>query len=109
MLCCCCFFFFQAEDGIRDSSVTGVQTCALPISVITTEDTPARPLSFGNAWARSWPDRSPKGSFAETAYSRIGRLLVENGCTVDGSACGGAHRRTLDPRPSAFDPPPLQP
>ena len=27
------FFFFQAEDGIRDSPVTGVQTCALPISV----------------------------------------------------------------------------
>src|SRR5438093_13134832 len=36
-LCCFCFlfffffFFFQAEDGIRDWSVTGVQTCALPI------------------------------------------------------------------------------
>src|SRR5260370_22063980 len=28
---CESFFFFQAEDGIRDSSVTGVQTCALPI------------------------------------------------------------------------------
>src|SRR5258708_18507962 len=27
-----CFFFFQAEDGIRDDLVTGVQTCALPIS-----------------------------------------------------------------------------
>ena len=27
-----CFFFFQAEDGIRDRDVTGVQTCALPIS-----------------------------------------------------------------------------
>ena len=27
-----CFFFFQAEDGIRDRLVTGVQTCALPIS-----------------------------------------------------------------------------
>src|SRR2546421_6519943 len=27
-----CFFFFQAEDGIRDLIVTGVQTCALPIS-----------------------------------------------------------------------------
>src|SRR6266542_6785903 len=26
------FFFFQAEDGIRDATVTGVQTCALPIS-----------------------------------------------------------------------------
>src|SRR5262249_57717839 len=29
------FFFFQAEDGIRDWSVTGVQTCALPISYLT--------------------------------------------------------------------------
>src|SRR5260221_10673156 len=28
------FFFFQAEDGIRDHCVTGVQTCALPISMI---------------------------------------------------------------------------
>src|SRR5256886_9229257 len=39
ILACCrsfsvtlhCFFFFQAEDGIRDLTVTGVQTCALPI------------------------------------------------------------------------------
>src|SRR5256884_4982797 len=30
--CIVCFFFFQAEDGIRDVAVTGVQTCALPIS-----------------------------------------------------------------------------
>src|SRR5205823_10380174 len=29
---CFDFFFFQAEDGIRDKLVTGVQTCALPIS-----------------------------------------------------------------------------
>src|SRR5438876_10174623 len=29
-----CFFFFQAEDGIRDGRVTGVQTCALPISQV---------------------------------------------------------------------------
>src|SRR3712207_8415446 len=28
------FYFFQAEDGIRDIGVTGVQTCALPISSI---------------------------------------------------------------------------
>src|SRR5699024_11486205 len=32
--CCQRFFFFQAEDGIRDRNVTGVQTCALPISEI---------------------------------------------------------------------------
>src|SRR4051794_41434575 len=30
------FFFFQAEDGIRDGRVTGVQTCALPISQLLT-------------------------------------------------------------------------
>ena len=31
LLCYFFFFFFQAEDGIRDYKVTGVQTCALPI------------------------------------------------------------------------------
>src|SRR2546430_12145047 len=30
----CIFFFFQAEDGIRDLTVTGVQTCALPICIV---------------------------------------------------------------------------
>src|SRR2546422_4177710 len=41
------FFFFQAEDGIRDVAVTGVQTCALPISytrhrpIALTESPPA--------------------------------------------------------------------
>src|SRR2546429_4362319 len=35
-------FFFQAEDGIRDVAVTGVQTCALPIS---------QPLGFAGAGA----------------------------------------------------------
>src|SRR2546429_2654884 len=34
-LCWTFLFFFQAEDGIRDVAVTGVQTCALPISVAT--------------------------------------------------------------------------
>src|SRR5438270_2297328 len=39
----CCFFvffFFQAEDGIRDLTVTGVQTCALPIWSTTRTDPP---------------------------------------------------------------------
>src|SRR5262249_58028228 len=34
-------FLFQAEDGIRDWSVTGVQTCALPIWLTTFTDAPA--------------------------------------------------------------------
>src|SRR3989449_1299380 len=38
----CFFFFFQAEDGIRDVAVTGVQTCALPISHAIVADIAAR-------------------------------------------------------------------
>src|SRR5436189_5104160 len=43
-------FFFQAEDGIRDTSVTGVQTCALPIYTSAVEvDTPPTPIV--DTWA----------------------------------------------------------
>src|SRR3989475_9872356 len=40
---CVFFFFFQAEDGIRDLTVTGVQTCALPISTKTKDITGGLP------------------------------------------------------------------
>src|SRR5207245_8768746 len=40
------FFFFQAEDGIRDATVTGVQTCALPISAAQ-RGPPARATYLG--------------------------------------------------------------
>src|SRR5256885_10405597 len=39
LVCVLMFFFFQAEDGIRDYKVTGVQTCALPISMLVTAQT----------------------------------------------------------------------
>src|SRR5260370_32166861 len=77
------FFFFQAEDGIRDSSVTGVQTCALPISAHSSSAFPERPhLKQWKVWAwvltlkqravpivepckgqapRCWPARSERG------------------------------------------------
>src|SRR5256886_9225649 len=35
---CSCLFFFQAEDGIRDLTVTGVQTCALPIWLLAARE-----------------------------------------------------------------------
>src|SRR2546425_1280182 len=41
------FFFFQAEDGIRDKLVTGVQTCALPISKL--KDPKEGLAQFGDA------------------------------------------------------------
>src|SRR5207244_10589671 len=46
------FFFFQAEDGIRDDLVTGVQTCALPISA----------TGQGLKWGRAI-GASPRGPF----------------------------------------------
>src|SRR5260221_10774578 len=45
-----CFFFFQAEDGIRDHCVTGVQTCALPISSCRTRGLPWLPRT---TWLQS--------------------------------------------------------
>src|SRR5256886_8925128 len=42
------FFFFQAEDGIRDLTVTGVQTCALPIS-----EEPLQPVPLGDVHVAS--------------------------------------------------------
>src|SRR5216684_7972261 len=53
------FFFFQAEDGIRDVAVTGVQTCALPISA-------------------SWSSAASGPRWANTSGSAVRRLA----CTV---------------------------
>src|SRR5256885_14745697 len=39
-------FFFQAEDGIRDYKVTGVQTCALPISPLMRGTTPGKTVFY---------------------------------------------------------------
>src|SRR5699024_12104585 len=47
------FFFFQAEDGIRDRNVTGVQTCALPIS---TSDSSRREFSPRDESDVGWTD-----------------------------------------------------
>src|SRR5260370_30150274 len=70
-----CFFFFQAEDGIRDSSVTGVQTCALPISDILSAD-PGRRTQL-------LEDAGLAGDLAQSAFLgevdiRLGRLLWED-------------------------------
>src|SRR3712207_6988358 len=63
-------FFFQAEDGIRDIGVTGVQTCALPISA-------HRPCR-GGAPARLLPaeDRTEHGSPAGPCTGPCGRRSV---------------------------------
>src|SRR6476620_9267935 len=72
------FFFFQAEDGIRDIGVTGVQTCALPISLAQDAiiDTHAASVTtFLSACIlpqRRFTDE-PAMSFLRTDGRRIGR------------------------------------
>src|SRR2546428_3132318 len=48
--------FFQAEDGIRDLIVTGVQTCALPISMndSTSDGRPSARVLSGSVWFATW-------------------------------------------------------
>src|SRR5207248_5199965 len=61
----CCFwwiflvflFFFQAEDGIRDRTVTGVQTCALPIS---RPSSPRRRSTSRFSSCSRWPCSTPR-------------------------------------------------
>src|SRR5690625_5374318 len=53
MLILLVYFFFQAEDGIRDGHVTGVQTCALPIS--------AGSVGIANNQTGIYPIESPGG------------------------------------------------
>src|SRR6267378_6094555 len=60
------FFFFQAEDGIRDLYVTGVQTCALPISGRRPRTSCARQASRGRA---GQPPR-PHGRFGRAPTRR---------------------------------------
>src|SRR5256885_4352447 len=55
-LCIVGFFFFQAEDGIRDYKVTGVQTCALPICMLA---------AF--LWVPHWPVMAKMGISAVAA------------------------------------------
>src|SRR5690606_41010911 len=72
------FFFFQAEDGIRDFHVTGVQTCALPIFTYTVPSGPNQACAAGPAsQPASAPSTKPastrcqKGMASQAETSRI--------------------------------------
>src|SRR5256886_9623773 len=76
LLCSIFFFFFQAEDGIRDLTVTGVQTCALPISSWPRPPGPDhRALTTGNDFANSIVETKALAC-GETARTSCQRLIV---------------------------------
>src|SRR5256886_12664037 len=60
------FFFFQAEDGIRDLTVTGVQTCALPICVA-----PLRSLPPGRRLSLPPPRRAQEDPMSDAHIRRV--------------------------------------
>src|SRR2546422_4841655 len=81
------FFFFQAEDGIRDVAVTGVQTCALPICA-----RPSLPLA-SDMVARTpvsivIPTRNEALQIGECVrgLAWAGEVIVVDGASADGTA-----------------------
>src|SRR5690606_40083332 len=77
-----CCFFFQAEDGIRDFHVTGVQTCALPILCWST--CPSRAYPLCNSLRSPFNCSSSKTVSATSALTRI---LSGSPDTVNSNCC----------------------
>src|SRR3712207_8733725 len=81
-------FFFQAEDGIRDIGVTGVQTCALPISGITNSE------GAGVSAGRTVTALATSHGFAR-GYTTSG---YSAGVSVIAGSGGGMQRRSEERR-----------
>src|SRR3989475_4957205 len=80
MHCCVyiCFFFFQAEDGIRDLTVTGVQTCALPI--LTAEEAYfADSVKYTATTACTTPPTAGAVNFCVTTGNNLGTVGLAAG------------------------------
>src|SRR5258708_27272322 len=99
-------FFFQAEDGIRDDLVTGVQTCALPIYIFIPKIPNVEPLAaeLGH-FVRVARGAEPPRSSAEDGV-RVVRVLA---AATRSLAAGGAPGAPLTPPPPPPPPPPRPP
>src|SRR5690606_14753855 len=84
-----CKFFFQAEDGIRDFHVTGVQTCALPISgssvTLSAGTGTGSGLSYTYKWQRYsiiWMQVSSSPTYTTSSAGRYRLLITDSyGCS----------------------------
>src|SRR6266496_2157477 len=84
------FFFFQAEDGIRDLYVTGVQTCALPIWRLGRPGV-VRPEESAGEGRPGWPGRLRR----PRAVCRPGRPAPARGIRWQGAILVGPRARRL--------------
>src|SRR5256884_5084767 len=78
----CVFFFFQAEDGIRDVAVTGVQTCALPIFRFRGEANVRSPAGAGLLWHATSQQSHGSSDRVKSPLSRRPRGSLPHGQTV---------------------------
>src|SRR2546426_7243807 len=93
------FFFFQAEDGIRDYKVTGVQTCALPIYIAhSSAEEPERPAEHGGA--RRPVGLGHIGPHGEAGHDQHAPGAAERARRREGGA-GTEERR--DPAPAGIE------
>src|SRR5699024_12695705 len=67
-------FFFQAEDGIRDRNVTGVQTCALPIYEVTLSIPPQRQAQRAIGSRELWAPNTDKGGTRSSDTRMVGTI-----------------------------------
>src|SRR5260221_7466122 len=103
------FFFFQAEDGIRDHCVTGVQTCALPILVAGHLNASA--MFMGFPFRLRWPATIHRpapllnGSARQCTVPvrRSGALCAHGACVRPGST-GRFRRLPANPLPARVSP-----
>src|SRR5690606_11721210 len=89
------FFFFQAEDGIRDFHVTGVQTCALPISRFDVSDrarTPHHPVRPPGGRQRD------RGELVTGARRSVAHAVGGAGFLEGFESVGNPRSRTIFPR-----------
>src|SRR5204863_5399161 len=76
----CFFFFFQAEDGIRDLYVTGVQTCALPICTSESAICATMKAALNRRLATASVPRSPSRSAScRSEERRVGKECRSRG------------------------------
>src|SRR5204862_1654746 len=77
---CCFSFFFQAEDGIRDLYVTGVQTCALPIFHVQPHGVPVGTREFRVDIHEGLHPVVAGGDVLQAARGKAERARVDDGC-----------------------------